>query len=279
MTKHFRYKEICIIKMHIPRTAGTTLERVLLPKYNKSQIYKVDGENVEKSIQVLINNELIYQNSLRLVTGHMDFGLHNDLTHLSKYITMVRNPIQRIISHYYYALNNNHHYLHAKIINKKMNLIDYVKSGISKEMDNGQTRAISGMNEIPFGECKKDMLDIAISNIEKHFILVGLTEKFDETLILLADILGYSSYMYYAKAKIGKYNQKRSDKDIEANDVIARYNALDIDLYKYVEESFNNIIEKNHDQFLERLRSFKARNKILGNIFEKKNKLFKKLFS
>ena len=59
MTKHFRYKEICIIKMHIPRTAGTTLERVLLPKYNKSQIYKVDGENVEKSIQVLINNELI----------------------------------------------------------------------------------------------------------------------------------------------------------------------------------------------------------------------------
>jgi hypothetical protein len=67
-----------------------------------------------------------------------------------------------------------------------MSLDDYVCSGITTEMDNDQVRLISGVGgQIKFGECSRKHLEDAQENIRNHFCMAGISERFDETLLLI----------------------------------------------------------------------------------------------
>ena len=46
---------------------------------------------------------------------------------------------------------------------------DYIRSGMSLEMDNSQTRAIAGDLSTPFGGCTDEMLERAKANLDESF--------------------------------------------------------------------------------------------------------------
>jgi hypothetical protein len=69
---------------------------------------------------------------------------------------------------------------------------DYISSGLTVWVDNGQTCMLSGAGEsVGFGKCSHDMLETAKRNIETHFAVVGLSECFNEALILLRRLFGW----------------------------------------------------------------------------------------
>ena len=81
--------------------------------------------------------------------GHMGFGLHDYLPQGASYITMLRDPIDRIVSHYYYVLQNQGHYLHKEVAGKGLSLEQFADSALSTELDNGQTRVLAGLEHGP----------------------------------------------------------------------------------------------------------------------------------
>ena len=102
-------------------------------------------------------------------------------------------------------------------------------------MDNGQTRYIAGDYTTPYGQCNETMLAKAKHNIDTMFLFIGITEKFDESLILLHHYLGWRK-IYYTNKNVTKDKVVAlTNWDVE---LIHKRNIFDIALYEYVSELF-----------------------------------------
>jgi hypothetical protein len=69
--------------------------------------------------------------------------------------------------------------------------------GTARDFDNGQVRRLCG-DDFAFGACSPAHLARAKDNLSR-FAFTGLTERFDETVLLLASKLGWTSTLYVPK--------------------------------------------------------------------------------
>lgn len=225
----------CVIFVHIGKTAGTTLSVILLRQYAEKTIFAVDrskGITVE-TFRALPDEE---KKQINLLRGHILFGLHEYLPQPATYITMLRNPANRIVSLYYHILREKTHYLHETVTNQKMALEDFVVSGVAAEIDNFQLRALVGYKttRIPVGKCDYTLLDEAKDNIKKHFSAVGITERFDDSLLLIKEQLGWATLPAYKTMNVAT-NKPSQRKEIPDSTIrlIQSYNSLDCELYDW----------------------------------------------
>lgn len=224
-----------LIFLHIPKAAGTTLHPVLERHYRRRNYQNI---TTHKEVEAFKQNPEAVRHRIHLLKGHMPFGMHDYLKGRSRYITMLRHPAERIVSHYYYAKRIPSHYLHPYIA-KGMSLAEYASAGISGELDNGQVRLFSGRGQdIPCGACSRDMLETAISNIEQHFAVAGLTERFDESLALMAIELGWHWTPYYFNRNVTREKPLAKQIDPTALKAIKNANPLDFELYEWVSMRF-----------------------------------------
>jgi hypothetical protein len=246
-----------VIFSHIPKTAGTTLTSIIERQYDPSVIYKTEPDSFQKSLDLFKELPDAKRASLRLILGHMIFGFHEFLSQPYTYVTVLRDPVDRIVSYYYYILSYPGHYLHNTVRSQKMSLMDLVSSGISKEFDNLQTRRLSANDKVGFGQCSPEMIEQAEQNLQEYFGVVGIMERFDETLLLMKSTFAWKS-CYYEKINVTKNRPKKHDVPKDVLDVISEYNKLDIELYKRTKTMFENQVgqlDKNFHRDLERFRS------------------------
>lgn len=224
-----------VIFIHLPKTAGTTLYDILKKQYSKRNILTFHGvigqnrEAFEKQYQYTLN-----KNQVSLIKGHMNYGLHDVLDCPYKYITVLRNPINRIISVYYYLVQSKFHPQHHLV--KGKTLEEFVTSDMAHH--NGQTRFIAGEYNPSDKLQPANLLERAKKNLQEDFAVVGLTERFDESLMLLQRKLGWKKMPFYVKENKSK---KPHDSSIsgQAYDLIIEKNSLDIHLYQYAQEIFD----------------------------------------
>ncbi len=174
----------------------------------------------------------------RLITGHTVFGLHALVPRPAVYITMLRNPTALVLSQHAFVQRTPGHRHHE--LATAMSLDEYVRCGLFLETDNSQTRAVAGDMGTPFGECSEAMLDTAKSNLEQHFGVVGLTERFDESLILLRRTFGWK-HIRYVRANVAP--GRRLAPSPETLALIEHRNRFDIELYRFAEERFQRTID------------------------------------
>jgi hypothetical protein len=140
-----------------------------------------------------------------------------------------------------------------------MTLEQYVESGISLETDNSQTRAIAGDTTTPFGACDDELLERAKRNIDRHFAVVGLTERFDESLILFRRVFGWSN-LHYAPANVSLKWQRRPVPG-SLLERIGSLNRFDAELYEYVQQRFQQVIDRD-PKFEAEVRRFRRSNSL-----------------
>lgn len=245
------------IFLHIPKAGGSTLHSIINRNYAKENIFTISynsnawrlSANDFKSISPdKIKN-------ITLLKGHMFFGLHKYLNEKDvKYFTFLRNPVERIISLYYFIRNSPKHYLYNKIIENNLSIKEFALSDISWELDNCMTRLISGEDNVDINNCTIDVYNKAIQNIDNYFCFVGISEKYDESLILLKNRFGWKHYPFYRKLNV------TSGKKVVANEIrtkIAERNKFDMKLYEWakikLEEDIRTV--KNFDYELDILRN------------------------
>ena len=91
--------------------------------------------------------------NVRLIEGHTIFGLHELVPRPSAYITLLRDPVSLVIAQFIAASRRAAERVDRDALSAEMTLDAFVRSGISLETDNSQTRALSGDTSTPFGEC------------------------------------------------------------------------------------------------------------------------------
>jgi hypothetical protein len=166
----------------------------------------------------------------------MPFGIHRLLPQPSTYITFLRDPVERVISAYYFARNYLLHPKHRWI--SKLSLEEYVRVSPNH---NVQCKYISGQ---PFvgdhhaGDCDERTLAAAKENLNNHFALVGLTERFDEGLAILKILFGWE-IAKYAKFNVTKSRLKKTSLPASTVKLIAERNQYDVALYEYAVPIFD----------------------------------------
>jgi len=264
-----------LIFLHIPKTAGTTFSRILRRKLvGLSPLRWMNYHILTGFPKNPDDRRIAHINALpeskrrkvRLYQGHMGFGIHEKLDLPCHYLAFIRDPIERVISAYHQLQRSNH-------LPDGMTIEQWVAGGEGHNhgyyIDNGQVRAIAGRGgkavEIPFEQCTDEHLDAAKRHIDEHFLLVGLSERFDESAIVFDRLTRFGA-MYYASANVGVGRRRQEDLAPDLIRRIGQLNSLDVALYDYCNQRLDRQIAELGIDMPHRLAAFQARNRRAGKV-------------
>jgi hypothetical protein len=221
-----------LIFLHLPKNGGTTFQTIVRRYYSRAETFWI-GYNREKkwNLDEFINLPEEKRKKIHLLLGHFMFGLHKYLYGESDYITFLRKPIERTISFYNYVSRTPQNRLYEDV--KDKSLFEFVTQIKDFDINNGQIRKLSGVHGT-----EEEMFDKALDNIEKHFSFVGLQERFDESLIILAGIYGWNN-ISYKKENVSRDGVSISELDDKTIQAIKELNHGDLKLYEIFEKRFD----------------------------------------
>lgn len=284
--------------MHIPKTGGTTLSHC---------IYQVEargsrGEDQQRQMDRFyyrgiyhypigfykdpsgflpsyVKSELRTRRSLRAVVGHFSYGLHRFIDQPTVYVTMLRDPSERLFSLF-------SHLKHQQILTSSASFDDFLAGAVdgawnarletwhpespphseqeirllSKTIaDNDQTRRIAGFDG-PFGTCDERHLRRASANLKEDFAVVGLTERFDESLVLMKRRLGWDQVPFYLPRLVNHRKPKVSDVRSQRIEHARATHRLDQMLYEFASELFKKQVDASGPGFAEEVADFRTAN-------------------
>jgi len=254
------------IHLHIPRPGGTTLRDIIQRQYRAEKILMIP--KLEESENILKEVSTSQINQLKLIQGHLKYGIHNHFHRRAKYFAIIRDPINRVLSTYYYVLSQKNNPQNLSTSNNQMTIYDFVQSGVNPFLINGQTKLISGKTgniDNPIIE-SEELFSLAKENIENDFLFLGITEMFDETILILKNMLGWHMPYY----SIANRTKKKPNYDAVNPTIISfikEHNQLDIKLYNITKTSLLNRIAEENDIFQNRINKFKKINRLLNPLF------------
>ena len=237
--------DTALIFLHLPKCAGTTLNRIMEWEYNPIRVFSIDPILYLWSYKKLNRWPAKRLARMQVFKGHMPFGIHNRLPQPSTYITFLRDPVERVISAYYFARNYLLHPKHQWI--SKLTLEEYVRASPNH---NVQCKSISGrpfVGNYAAGPCDQETLEMAKENLLRYFSLVGLTERFDEGLAILKIMFGWE-IAKYANFNLTKNRVKKASLPPASVELIKERNKYDVALYEFAVPIFEQTRAKYGDE-------------------------------
>jgi Sulfotransferase family len=227
-----------LIFLHIPKTAGTTLNRIIEWQYSPLSIFTIDPLGIRATPERFETFSEQRRRKLRVVRGHMVYGIHEFLPQGATYITMLRDPVARLLSAYSFALRRPLNPMRRKLKRERLGVEAFVR--LTPNRQNLQCRVLAGVKDVT---CDQRVLDIAKENITKSFSVVGLCERFEESLILVAKAFGWE-IPYYENRKVSKV---RPALEPSVVNMIQEYNRFDMELYEFARKRFEDSLQKKED--------------------------------
>ena len=228
-----------VIFLHMPKGAGTTLNRLIEWEYPLFDIYSIDPVFFRWSwahLQRLSEKRL---KRTRVFKGHMLFGLHEILPQPATYITVLREPVDRVVSAFYFMRNYKLHPLYWKFRWENWSLEDFVRRS---PRDNVQCKIVAGAEyEEP---CTAEICERAKENLVRYFSVVGLSERFEESLALMKLRFGWK-LRRYSSFNVTRTRPKKEDLPRSALDLITEKNSFDVALYELAAKVFQTAINQH----------------------------------
>src|SRR5512138_3008380 len=180
-----------LLHLHIPKAGGTTMRNVLFEQYADAAndagndpymscgiyYYPADVLGPADPQMTEAIRRSLGRDDLRAVSGHFAFGIHAYVPRKSTYITMLREPADRLVSLYQLLVQLPDRYG----FRRGTGFHEFVTKPPFPEFYNDQTRRIAGKDPGP-GDTRRDVLELAQENLERDFRVAGTLEKFEETL-------------------------------------------------------------------------------------------------
>ncbi len=267
-----------LIYIHVPKTGGQTMIPILQRHFSDSRsfmAYESPRLTLKEKLKQYRDLDSDQKTSFELLCGHFPFGFHEYLPSGSPfaYLTVLRDPVKRVISHYNYVKNHREHYL-QKVPGLLDCISNYVKNTNNFEMNNGQLRLLTNCEALPYEDCNRDLLEEGIRNIDKHFKVVGFTEYFLESVLLMKERLNFSDVRYASRNVSKRKKPPITNQELKT---IQEFNQYDIELYNYCLDKFKQQLQLI-DQLEEKKQTLKKLNvKYSKSYYRQKN--IKKLIS
>jgi hypothetical protein len=262
-----------LIYLHIPKTGGTTLSEIVRRQYAGASILQINDTRVER-IEALLPDARAHADVL---VGHVPFGVHRYLRTPHVYFTLLRHPVERVVSQYHHVLRRADHPLHDHVTGQGLSLEEYVGARLTRAINNGQTRMLCGLPQadpfnllphdqgIAFGECPTEMLLLAQQNLRDQIAVAGITECFDESVVLMKRRLGWH-WPVYVRRDVARGHPPIS---AEARRLIESINQQDMSLYELGARLFGEAVAGEGPSFWRDLYQFRA----LNSAYQARDKL------
>lgn len=232
--------------MHIPKAAGTTLRAVIRNNYPPHTVWEV-----ERTAEPLVPPQHMLR--VRAIVGHIAFGAHRALGVPADSITVLRHPIDRLVSLYFYVRRRGPG--HALARYAAGSLAEFAASD-SFELHNDMTRQLSGRT----GEPDAHALAAAKHNLLHELAAFGTHDRFDESLLLFQRALGWRT-IHYKRDNVTKRRPPLAAVDAAARRMLERNNELDLELWELAVRELAARIEGQPAEFHAALRRFRRRNR------------------
>jgi hypothetical protein len=224
--------------MHIPKTAGSTLYPSLQWNYPPHQTLHIDIPKNE--MHRMESVPLEYRSGLRLLHGHFAFGIHKYVPRSCQYVTLLREPVARVVSAYKHVLKRTGHEYHERVVKGKIDLEEFIETFWLEEKRNRQIRDLCNKY---VGPVDREVFEQAKRNLE-GFLVVGLTERFEETFALIRRALRLR-LPFYVTRNVG-FPLQASERAIE---LIREREQFDLELYAFAEHLFDEQVRAQGASF------------------------------
>jgi hypothetical protein len=261
-------KDILIFN-HIKKTAGSTLRHVLFDVYGGRRVhslYAYSGAHFAtfaEHMAYLTETLAPAEPKVSAIASHAGFGVHERLPQRHRYrlFTMLRDPVQRTISIYHFVIQNGTY--------PPDTTLDAVLED-TERVFNTQTADLGGLmvrhtldgEPLRREDYDDALLERAKANLLAHD-LFGLAERFDESLLLAGEVLGWPARkLTYATVNVGKVRRTRPPLTPDEIERIREHNRLDLALYAFAQEHFERRLRERLPDVAARLRAFERANRL-----------------
>lgn len=258
-------REQQIIFMHIPKTAGFTLQKIIERQYPAQSLYTLESLKESELIAAFKNMSQARRAEIRMLQGHLNMSqrLHEFMPGPTTYCTILRDPVERVISHYYFVRDTPGHYLRDFATEKSLK--ELLESRQAVMLNDMHVRLLSGvLGDLGFGECTQETLETAKKNLREHFSVVGLTERFDETLLLLKNAYGWQDVCYTRK-NVTPSRPTRDELPPGTLEAIIETHQLDLQLYQYASTLFEEQLRQQGPLFPLKVKAFQSKNRLYNS--------------
>lgn len=242
--------------LHIPKSAGTSF-RAFLEEHFPPQ--SVCTASYWYELVQLPRKQL---SAFRFFRGHLYGFVDRFLPRKPRYIIMLRDPVERALSHYDQIWRQPEHYLHRRV-REQQSFGNFLRDPLtSLEVTNFQTRCI-GLDLDPVRELSRfSQAELRASAFEQWFAtsapavgdhellarakrrvdrstFVGLAEHFHESVARLAAIMRWNVTGEYPRLNAASDRISKESLQTEELELLRRRTALDQALYDYVAEKYH----------------------------------------
>lgn len=220
-----------------------------------------DADNIGK-IDRFRNLPESFRHRLSIVKGHLYYGVHQYIPRPAQYFTLLRKPLERTVSLYNYLMAEPNTPFYKEVNEKQYTLEQLFENGYILNIDNCQVRFLCGAGPIPFGQVNERHLQMAIDNLSNCYDAVGISEHFDESILLFAKKFGWAT-PWYTRQNEGRGGGIRLSELSEATlEKLKHYNRYDEILYQKAVELFRKEMDAAGPGFMDEVAAFKKENEL-----------------
>ncbi len=226
-----------LVFIHINKTGGTTVTHIMRSTYGlrhcQVEPWHAKWTGPPFSADDLQRLRRLYPN-LKSIAGHRIFG-HVDLQEDDigfKYFTFMRDPLKSCASRFQYKVQ----------VSKKKNLVfeEWIQRDWTR---NHQTKWIAGVDDV----------NKAIQIIQDKNIFVGLTERFDESMVMFKALIANDLNISYNRVNVAR--DKTIAKSLLTNEstrqLLIEAQQSDLELYNYVRQELYPTFQREYGPALE----------------------------
>jgi hypothetical protein len=252
--------------IHIPKTAGGTVSGMFANAFSPNAVH--DGgnfmRNPERTAGKLGKRRGGWEGwrrrrGARVVIGHTPYALFRTyLPTEARYITFLRDPVDRVLSHYYRHIHRDPDedvWTPDPASPSASSLEQAMVELRLASLNNLATRFLCDDPETD--ELGDEALAQAKANL-RRFDFVGIQERFEESVALLQVTLGLGVAPYGESRHVSSERPAVDEISGEQRSLIEEHNRLDAELYEYGRGLFETALATTGAEFASHLEQLRA---------------------